>query len=127
MAENTFQNSSEFKLKKCTISYGDGSNTTSLLSGDMIAAFSFHESIVKPFVAGSLMLSDSTGFLTNFPIQGGEIVEIEVSTPSSSASSSSLGSGSRPSETTTACGRPTFSGRSSRRTAQTRRSGCPLA
>ena len=80
MAENTFQNSSEFKLKKCTISYGDGSNTTSLLSGDMIAAFSFHESIVKPFVAGSLMLSDSTGFLTNFPIQGGEIVEIEVST-----------------------------------------------
>ena len=80
MAENTFQNSSEFKLKKCTISYGDGSNTTSLLNGDMIAAFSFHESIVKPFVAGSLMLSDSTGFLTNFPIQGGEIVEIEVST-----------------------------------------------
>ena len=80
MAENTFQNSSEFKLKKCTISYGDGSNTTSLLSGDMIAAFSFHESIVKPFVAGSLMLSDSTGFLTNFPIQGGEIVDIEVST-----------------------------------------------
>ena len=80
MAENTFQNSSEFKLKKCTISYGDGSNTTSLLSGDMIAAFSFHESVVKPFVAGSLMLSDSTGFLTNFPIQGGEIVEIEVST-----------------------------------------------
>ena len=80
MAENTFQNSSEFKLKKCTISYGDGSNTTSLLSGDMIAAFSFHESIVKPFVAGSLMLSDSIGFLTNFPIQGGEIVEIEVST-----------------------------------------------
>ena len=80
MAENTFQNSSEFKLKKCTISYGDGSNTTSLLSGDMIAAFSFHESVLKPFVAGSLMLSDSTGFLTNFPIQGGEIVEIEVST-----------------------------------------------
>ena len=80
MAENNFQNSSEFKLKKCTISYGDGSNTTSLLSGDMIAAFSFHESIVKPFVAGSLMLSDSTGFLTNFPIQGGEIVDIEVST-----------------------------------------------
>ena len=80
MAENTFQNSSEFKLKKCTISYGDGSNTTSLLSGDMIAAFSFHESVVKPFVAGSLMLSDSTGFLTNFPIQGGEIVDIEVST-----------------------------------------------
>ena len=80
MAENNFQNSSEFKLKKCTISYGDGSNTTSLLSGDMIAAFSFHESVVKPFVAGSLMLSDSTGFLTNFPIQGGEIVDIEVST-----------------------------------------------
>ena len=80
MAENNFQNSSEFKLKKCTISYGDGSNTTSLLSGDMIAAFSFHESIVQPFVAGSLMLSDSIGFLTNFPIQGGEIVDIEVST-----------------------------------------------
>ena len=66
MAENNFQNSSEFKLKKCTISYGDGSNTTSLLSGDMIAAFSFHESVVKPFVAGSLMLSDSTGFLLTF-------------------------------------------------------------
>ena len=80
MAENTFQNSSEFKLKKCTISYGDGSNTTSLLNGDMIAAFSFHESVLKPFVAGSLMLSDSIGFLTNFPIQGGEIVDMEVST-----------------------------------------------
>ena len=51
MAENNFQNSSEFKLKKCTISYGDGSNTTSLLNGDMIAAFSFHESVLKPFVA----------------------------------------------------------------------------
>ena len=80
MAENNFQNSSEFKLKKCTISYGDGSNTTSLLNGDMIAAFSFHESVLKPFVAGSLMLSDSIGFLTNFPIQGGEIVDMEVST-----------------------------------------------
>ena len=78
--KQTFQNSSEFKLKKCTISKGDGSKTTDLTTGDMIAAFSFHESVVKPFVAGSLMLSDSTGFLTDFPIQGGEIVDIEVST-----------------------------------------------
>ena len=80
MAENQYQNASEFQLKKCVISKGDGSQPTSLLSGDMIIAFSFHESVFHPFVGASLMLSDSTGFLTDFPIQGGEVVDIEVST-----------------------------------------------
>ena len=80
MAEKQFQNASEFKLKKCTISKGDGSNTFSLLTGDVIVSISFHESLFQPFLAGSLMLSDSTGFITNFPIQGGEIVEMEIAT-----------------------------------------------
>ena len=78
MAENQYQNASEFQLKKCVISKGDGSQPTSLLSGDMIIAFSFHESVFHPFVGASLMLSDSNGLINTFPIQGGEIVEIEV-------------------------------------------------
>lgn len=80
MAENQYQNASEFQLKKCVISKGDGSQPTSLLSGDMIIAFSFHESVFHPFVGASLMLSDSNGLINTFPIQGGEIVEIEVGT-----------------------------------------------
>ena len=80
MAEQDFQNATEYKLKKFTISKGDGSKETSLLNSDMIAAFSFHESITNPFLGASVLMSDSNGFINTFPIQGGEIVNIEVST-----------------------------------------------
>ena len=80
MAEQDFQNATEYKLKKFTISKGDGSKETSLLNSDMIASFSFHESITNPFLGASVMISDSNGFINSFPIQGGEIVNIEVST-----------------------------------------------
>ena len=80
MAEQDFQNATEYKLKKFTISKGDGSKETSLLNSDMIATFSFHESVTNPFLGASVLISDSNGFINTFPIQGGEIVNIEVST-----------------------------------------------
>ena len=46
----------------------------------MIVSFTVHESILSPFMAANLIISDSAGLLNSFPIQGGENIEFEVKT-----------------------------------------------
>ena len=78
--ENTFQNSSEFKFKKCIITKGDGSDPKSLLNADMVLGFSVLENLFHPHLQASLALSDSGGLINSYPIEGGENIELEVGT-----------------------------------------------
>ena len=78
--ENTFQNSSEFKFKKCIITKGDGSDPRSLLNADMVLGFSVLENLFHPHLQASLALSDSGGLINSYPIEGGENIELEVGT-----------------------------------------------
>ena len=68
------QHSSEARLIRCIISR-DGKESKSLGS-DMIAAFTVYESIESPFMAGSLTVSDSKNFINDYPIEGGETIEM---------------------------------------------------
>ena len=70
------QHSSEASLVRCVISRNGKKQRA--LGDDMIASFVAHESIESPFMAGSLMISDSKNFLNTYPIQGGENIEMEV-------------------------------------------------
>ena len=49
----------------------------------MVNTFSYVESITSPFVAATLTVADSAGFLNDLPIQGGETVVVTVQTSSS--------------------------------------------
>ena len=73
------QHSSQAKIIKCILSNANGSKRQ-LLGGDMIVSFTVHESILSPFMAANLIISDSAGLLNSFPIQGGENIEFEVKT-----------------------------------------------
>ena len=70
------QHSSEASLVRCVISRNGKKKKA--LGDDMIASFVAYESIESPFMAGSLMISDSKDFLNTYPIQGGENIEMEV-------------------------------------------------
>ena len=72
------QHSSEARLIRCIISRA-GKESKSLGS-DMIAAFTVYESIESPFMAAQLTISDSKNFINDYPIQGGETIDIEVKT-----------------------------------------------
>ena len=72
------QHSSEARLIRCVISR-DGKKSRALGS-DMIAAFSVYESIESPFMAGQLTISDSKNFINDYPIQGGETIDMELKT-----------------------------------------------
>ena len=72
------QNSAEVRLIRCVISQA-GANPKAL-GEDMIAAFEVNESIESPFMAGTLVISDSKDFIGTYPIQGGENISIEVKT-----------------------------------------------
>ena len=78
--ENTFQNSSEFKFKKCILTKGDGSDPRSLLNADMVLGFSVLENLFHPHLQASLALSDSGGLINSYPIEGGENIELEIGT-----------------------------------------------
>ena len=73
------QHASEFKLISCVLSKGDDTKPTAL-DRDMIASLSVHESIVSPFMGATMMISDSKGLLNNFPVEGGENIEIKLKT-----------------------------------------------
>jgi len=70
------QHSSEARLIRCVMSR-EGSKSVGLGS-DMIAGFSIFESIEAPFMAGGLTISDSKNFINEYPIQGGETVNLEL-------------------------------------------------
>ena len=73
------QHSSQATIVKCILSNASGSKKQ-ILGGDMIVSFTVHESILSPFMAANLIISDSAGLLNSFPIQGGENIEFEVKT-----------------------------------------------
>ena len=72
------QHSSEARLIRCIISRA-GKESKSLGS-DMIAAFTVYESVESPFMAAQLTISDSKNFINDYPIQGGETINMELKT-----------------------------------------------
>ena len=72
------QHSSEARLTRCVISR-DGKKSKSLGS-DMVGGVSIHESIEQPIMCGTITISDSKNFINEYPIQGGETVEMEMKT-----------------------------------------------
>ena len=72
------QHSSEAKLIRCVIS--KNGLRPKQLGSDMLAAFDVFESLESPFMAGSLTVSDSINFINDYPIQGGETIEMELKT-----------------------------------------------
>ena len=72
------QHSSEAKLIRCIISKNGLKGRA--LGSDMLAAFDVFESIESPFMAGSLTVSDSKNFINDYPIEGGETIQMELKT-----------------------------------------------
>jgi len=72
----TYQNASDIELKRCILSTPDGSKSVQL-NTSVIAGFTFYESILSPFLAANLIVSDSSDLINQFPIQGGEGVSLE--------------------------------------------------
>ena len=72
----TEQHPNQITLLKFVMSKSDGSNPVKL-DTDMIISFDFMESIVSPMLSGQVVVSDSKDFINQFPIEGGEIVEVD--------------------------------------------------
>ena len=72
------QHSAEAKLIRCIISKNGLKGKA--LGSDMLAAFDVFESIESPFMAGSLTVSDSKNFINDYPIEGGETIQMELKT-----------------------------------------------
>ena len=72
------QHSSEARLTRCVISR-DGKESKSLGS-DMVGLISIHETIESPLMCGTISMSDSKNFINDYPIQGGETLEMEFKT-----------------------------------------------
>ena len=72
------QHSSEARLVKCVMSRA-GKRSIALTS-DMVAGIGVHESIVSPFMGASITISDSKNFINDYPIQGGETIDMELKT-----------------------------------------------
>ena len=80
MAEQ-FQNPTDFSLKSVAIArLGE---TDGYDIKQMVNSFSYVESVTSPFVAATLVIADSSGFINDLPIQGGETVVVTVQTSSS--------------------------------------------
>ena len=77
MAEQ-FQNSTDFSLKSVAIArVGE---TEGYDIKQMIHSFSYIENVTSPFVAATMLVVDSAGFMNDLPIQGGETVVVTVQT-----------------------------------------------
>jgi hypothetical protein len=63
-------------IKKCVIYSADGEKNFDIKS--LVGAFNYNESIMSPFIAGSLVVADSGGLYNDLPIQGFEKVVIEI-------------------------------------------------
>jgi len=74
------QYATQCQIEKCRVTYHDGK--TNDLASDMILGFFGRESLLSPFLSGSLVISDSADWLNGAsPIEGGEKVELEIKTP----------------------------------------------
>ena len=65
----TYQNASDIELKRCILSTPDGSKSVQL-NTSVIAGFTFYESILSPFLAANLIVSDSSDLINQFPYSG---------------------------------------------------------
>lgn len=75
------QTTSDFSLKSVAIAkLGE---TDGYDIKQMVGKFAYVESITSPFVAATMTVVDSAGFLNDLPIQGGETVVVTVQTNSS--------------------------------------------
>ena len=74
----TEQHSSEARLIRCVMSR-EGKKSVGFGS-DMVAGFSISESLEAPFMGGALTVSDSKNLINEYPIQGGETINIELKT-----------------------------------------------
>ena len=63
-------------IKKCVIYSADGEKNFDIKS--LVGAFNYNESIMSPFIAGSLVVADSGGLYNDLPIQGFEKIVIEI-------------------------------------------------
>ena len=72
------QHSSEARLVKCVMSRAGKRSIA--LTKDMVAGIGVHESIVSPFMGASITISDSKNFINDYPIQGGETIDMELKT-----------------------------------------------
>ena len=72
------QHSSEARLTRCAISR-KGKRSIALTS-DMVGLISIHETIESPLMCGTITVSDSKNFINDYPIQGGETIEMEFKT-----------------------------------------------
>lgn len=70
------QQSRSVKIKKCVIYSADGKKNFDIKS--LVGVFNYNESIMSPFVAGSIVVADSAGLYNDLPIQGFEKIEIEI-------------------------------------------------
>ena len=72
------QSSRSSKIKSCTITSNAGKekDITQFMIG-----FRHMESLLSPFMTGKLLVSDSAEFLNTLPVEGGEDVLIEATTP----------------------------------------------
>ena len=81
MAEQ-FQNTTDFSLKSVAIArLGE---TEGYDIKQMVNSFSYVENVASPFVAATMLVVDSAGFMNDLPIQGGETVVVTVQTSSTS-------------------------------------------
>ena len=79
MAEQ-FQNTTDFSLKSVAIArLGE---TEGYDIKQMVNSFSYVENVASPFVAATMLVVDSAGFMNDLPIQGGETVVVTVQTSS---------------------------------------------
>ena len=75
-----FQNSTDFSLKSVAIArLGE---TDGYDIKQMVNSFSYVENVASPFVAATMVVVDSAGFMNDLPIQGGETVVVTVQTSS---------------------------------------------
>jgi hypothetical protein len=73
-----FQSTTDFNLTSIVISRADGSGSQEMKN--LVHSFTYIENIKYPFVMGAVQVVDSGGLLNKLPIQGGEIVEVNIKT-----------------------------------------------
>lgn len=78
MAVEETQTSRSAKIKSCTITSNTNKSEDIL---NLVIGFRHMESLLSPFISGKLLLSDSAELLNELPIEGGEDIIIEASSP----------------------------------------------
>ena len=76
-----FGSNTDFRLKSVKITPNSGGSPYEM--GNLVNSFNYVESVTAPFLSATMEVVDSAGLLTGLPIQGGEPVEISVSTNAS--------------------------------------------